>query len=238
MRHLLIISAFITSLLSLQGCAPAVVAGAAATSAIIVEDRRTTEAFLQDQTIKFRANDAIYSNKEIGTEVHINVTSYNQQVLLTGEAPTAPMRDQVEAIVGSIAGVKKIYNQIKILPRSHFEARNNDSMITAKVKGRILRNSDVDPTKIKVVTEHAEVFLLGIVTEEEAEAAVAIARDVDGVNQVVKVFEYIDETEVSNQEREITPEELNSEDDEKLLQDAMERLNNITPYSEPESKQE
>lgn len=223
MRQLLITSALILTALSLQSCTPAVVVGAAATSVVIAEDRRSTEAFLQDQTIKFRSNDAIYSNKDIGTQVHINVISYNQQVLLTGEAPTGPVREQVEAIVTAIPGVKKVYNEIKVMPRSHFESRNQDAMITAKVKGRILRNSDVDPSKIKVVTEHAEVYLLGIVTEKEADATVLIARKVDGVKRVVKVFEIIKEEDAVPEEQAISPEELNRSGDD----DALERLQEL-----------
>ena len=230
MRHLLIISILISSLLSLTGCAPAIVVGAAATGAVMIEDRRSSEAFLQDQTIKFRANDAIYSNKEIGTEVHINVLPYNQQVLLTGEAPTGPMRDQVEAIVNSIPGVKKIYNEIKVMPRSRFEDRNRDAMITAKVKGRILRDSNVDATKIKVATEHTEVYLLGIVTEDEAAKAVEVARQVEGVQRVVRVFEIIEEQEAIPEEKEITAEELNNPENNELLQQQIDMLNNIQPY--------
>ncbi|MCF6218551.1 MAG: BON domain-containing protein [Gammaproteobacteria bacterium] len=224
MRQLLIASIIVASFISLQGCAPAAVVGVAATSFIIVEDRRTTEAFLQDQTIKFRSNDAIYSSKEIGTQVHVNVISYNQQVLLTGEAPTGPIRDQVEAIVSNIAGVKKVYNEIKIQPNSRFESRNNDAMITAKVKGRILRNSAVDPSKIKVVTEHANVYLLGLVTEEEATASVEIAQQVDGVERVIRVFEIIEDEEVE-EEREISPEELNRDSGNTLIDQALDRIN-------------
>ncbi len=225
MRQLLIASIIIASLISLQGCAPAVVVGAATTSFIIAEDRRTTEAFLQDQTIKFRSNDAIYSSKEIGTQVHVNVISYNQQVLLTGEAPTGSIRDQVEAIVTNIPGVKKVYNEIKVQPNSRFESRNNDAMITAKVKGRILRNSAVDPSKIKVVTEHANVYLLGLVTEEEATASVEIAQQVDGVERVIRVFEIIEDEEVE-EEREISPEELNRDSGNTLIDQALDRINN------------
>ncbi len=224
MRQLLIASIIIASFISLQGCAPAMVVGAA-TSLIIAEDRRTTEAFLQDQTIKFRSNDAIYSSKEIGTKVHVNVISYNQQVLLTGEAPTGPIRDQVESIVSNIAGVKKVYNEIKIQPNSRFESRNNDAMITAKVKGRILRNSAVDPSKIKVVTEHANVYLLGLVTEEEAAASVEIAQQVDGVERVIRVFEIIEDDEIE-EEREISPEELNRDRGNTLIEKTLDRINN------------
>lgn len=227
MRQLLVASIIIASLTSLQGCAPAVVVGAA-TTAVIVNDRRTTEAFLQDQTIKFRSNDAIYSNKEIGTQVHINVISYDQQVLLTGEAPTAPIREQVEAIVASIPGVDKIHNEIKVQPNSRFESRNNDAMITAKVKGRILRNSSVDPSKIKVVTEHAEVYLLGIVTKEEAAASIKIAQQVDGVKRVIRVFKIIEE-ETMEEEQEISPEQLNQESDNTLIDKMLDRINNSTP---------
>ncbi len=225
MRKLLLASVATIIALSLQGCAPAIVISAAATSAIIAEDRRTTEAFLQDQTIKFRANDAIYSHREIGVKVHVNVISYNQQVLLTGEAPTAEMRADVEEIVNNIPSVKKIYNEIKVMQSSHFESRNYDSLITARVKGRILRNSDVDPTKIKVVTEHAEVYLLGILTEKEAEATVAIARKVSGVKRVVKVFEIITEESLNTQEKIITADELNNTSDSDILE-KLQRINN------------
>lgn len=230
MYHLLIISCLISGLLFLSGCTPAVVVGAAATGAVMVDDRRTSEAFLQDQTIKFRSNDAIYSNQEIGTQVHINVLPYNQRVLLTGEAPTGPIRDQVESIVSGIPGVKSVFNEIKVMPRSRFEDRNRDAMITAKVKGSILRNSNVDATKIKVATEHAEVYLLGIVTEQEASTAVDIARKIEGVKRVVRVFEIIEEQEALPDEREISAEELNSEAQSELHQKQLDMLQNIQPY--------
>ena len=125
--------------------------------------------------------------------MHINVTSYNRNVLLTGEAPDAGTKAQIEKIVREIPNVRGVVNEIQIAGVSSYSARGNDSYLTSKVKARFIDNGgNFSATQVKVVTEGSVVYLLGLVTRKEAEAAVEIARTTGGVQKVVRVFEYIE----------------------------------------------
>lgn len=191
MRRITLACALLALNQLLQGCAPAVVAGSAVAAGAVVSDRRAAAVVLQDQRIEMKANDMIYSDEQIGGKVHINVISYNQSVLLTGEAPTAELSQQVEQIVRSIDKVKNVYNQIGIQAISTAESRFNDTWLTSSIKGWLLRSTNLDLGKVKIITERGDVFLMGLVTEEEATIAADIASRVDGVKQVNKVFEYV-----------------------------------------------
>lgn len=191
MRRITLACALLALTQLLQGCAPAVVAGSAVAAGAVVSDRRAAAVVLQDQRIEMKANDMIYSDEQIGGKVHINVISYNQSVLLTGEAPTAELSQQVEQIVRSIDKVKNVYNQIGIQAISTAESRFNDTWLTSSIKGWLLRSTNLDLGKVKIITERGDVFLMGLVTEEEATIAADIASRVDGVKQVNKVFEYV-----------------------------------------------
>lgn len=212
------ISLLLAALLT-QGCAPAVVA-TAATGAMISGDRRSTEAILRDKAIEMKSNDAIYSDPYIGTVVHVNVVSYHGLVLLTGEAPSPEIRQKVEELVtNSDSSISSIHNEIIIGPNSDLASRSRDALMTANVKAHILRNTDVDPTKIKVITENATVYLLGLVTEEEAERASQAVSQVKNVGRVVRAFEYISlsgET-ISTEEQELNPG-LRQEDNSMILE--------------------
>lgn len=124
--------------------------------------------------------------------MHINVTSYNRNVLLTGEAPDAASKAQVERIVREIPNVRGVVNEIQIAGASSYTARANDAYLTSKVKARFIDNGDVSSNHVKVVTENGVVYLLGLVTRKEADAAVEVARTTGGVQKVVRVFEYIE----------------------------------------------
>lgn len=174
----------------LQACAPAVITGAAATTAVIAGDRRELTTILADQAIELKINDAIYSNYELGTNVHVNAISYNRVLLLTGEAFNENHRDQIDVLAHNIEGVKKIYNEIEVTTPSSFESRSADSWLTTNVKSWISRKSNIRSSHMKVVTERGNVYLMGLVTEEEADIAVDIARRVEDVNRVIKAFEY------------------------------------------------
>lgn len=194
MRSILITALLIASSLLIQGCAPAVVAGAATAGAVAGSDRRTTAVVLDDQKIEMKANDKIYSNKEIGGQVHVNITSFNHIVLMTGETPTEDLRNQVEAIVRGTDKVKEVFNEISVEPSSEIDSRLRDAYLTTSVKGWMLRSSNLDLTKIKVITERSNVYLMGIVTEEEADTASDLASRVEGVKKVTKVFDYLGAT--------------------------------------------
>lgn len=194
MRSIFITALIIASSQLIQGCAPAVVAGAATAGAVAGSDRRTTATVLDDQKIEMKANDKIYSNKEIGGQVHVNITSFNHTVLMTGETPTEDLRNQVEAIVRGTDKVKEVYNEISVEPSSEIDSRLRDAYLTTSVKGWMLRSSNLDLTKIKVITERSNVYLMGIVTEEEADTASDLASRVEGVKKVTKVFDYLGAT--------------------------------------------
>jgi osmotically-inducible protein OsmY len=174
----------------LQGCFPLIAGGAGAT-ALVLADRRTVGAQTEDKEVDLRGESRV--NDRFGDRVHINVSSYNRNVLLTGEAPDAATKAQIEAIVREIPNVRGVVNEIQIAGVSSYTARGNDSYLTSKVKARFVDNGgDFSVNQIKVVTEGSVVYLLGLVTRKEAEAAVEIARTTGGVQKVVRVFEYVE----------------------------------------------
>jgi osmotically-inducible protein OsmY len=174
----------------LQGCLPLVAGGAGAT-ALAMDDRRTVGAQTEDREIDLRGESRV--NDRLGDKVHINVTSFNRNVLLTGEAPDAAAKAQIESIVREISNVRGVVNEIQVAGVSSYSARGNDSYLTSKVKARFVDNGgDFSVNQVKVVTEASVVYLLGLVTRKEAEAAVEIARTTGGVQKVVRVFEYVE----------------------------------------------
>lgn len=181
----------IIPIILLQGCAAAVVTGAA-TGASLIHDRRTSGSVIDDQGIEFKAASALYDNKEIYDQSHINVTSYNGVVLISGETLTEELKLQVTAIIKTIPKVKRIHNELIIAAPSALPSRSSDAWITTKIKSKLTTDKDIDPFYIKVVTEHGVVYLMGIVSHEEADKAVAVVTKADGVQRVVKIFEYTD----------------------------------------------
>jgi len=177
--------------LLLQACVPAVVGGAAV-GAAAAHDRRTFGAIVDDQNIELKAAANIGMDAELKKLVHVNVTSMNGIVLLTGEAATTEARDQVLTQVRAVNGVRRITNELRIAEPSSFGSRSKDSLITSAVKSRFLVSKDLDPSRVKVVTEASVVYLLGLVTQAEGDLAADHAATIDGVERVVKVFEYID----------------------------------------------
>lgn len=174
----------------LQGCVEMAVVGAGA-AALAADDRRSLGAQAEDKEIDVRGESRV--NDRFGDKVHINVTSYNRNVLLTGEAPDAGTKAQIEKIVREIPNVRGVVNEIQIAGVSSYSARGNDSYLTSKVKARFIDNGgNFSVNQVKVVTEAGVVYLLGLVTRKEAEAAVEIARTTGGVQKVVRVFEYIE----------------------------------------------
>jgi len=186
--HLLILLSVITLI---QGCA-AVIGAGAATGAAVASDRRTVGTMLDDQTIEFKVLDALRSDDELWQQTHVNGTSVNNIVLLTGEAPTDELRQRIETLVHQIPKVRRVHNEIVIGAPSSLLTRSSDSWITGKVKTNLLTTDIQEATHIKVVTENGSVYLMGLVTQAEASRATDVARAVGGVQRVVKVFEYLD----------------------------------------------
>lgn len=173
----------------LAACIPAVIGGAAAGGAMAA-DRRTSGIYIEDENIELKASSRI--SQELGEKNHINVTSFNRSVLLTGEAADAASKEAAEKAVRGVDNVVNVTNEIVIDTKSTFSERNNDAYITSKVKARMLKENRFPANYVKVVTEATTVFLMGIVTQQEATDAVDIARSTSGVGKVVKVFEYTD----------------------------------------------
>lgn len=181
----LVLAATLSSLLA--ACAPAVVGGAAAGGAVAV-DRRTAGIFLEDQNIELKAERQMRTN--LGEDAHINITSYNRNVLLTGEAPTAEAKVEAENLTKEIPNVRNITNEITVGLKSSISSRANDAYITSKVKANFLAEKNFNPNNVKVVTENGAAYLMGIVSQQEGALATEIARTTKGVQKVVKVFEY------------------------------------------------
>lgn len=175
----------------LTACGPAIVGGAAA-AGVVAADRRTSGTFLEDQSIELKTKKAIVDN--IGAaNIDVSVTSFNRNVLLTGQAIDDATKAKAETVAKTIENVRTITNEITIEEKDTFTENNNDAYITSKVKGRMLKENRFPANYVKVVTEGGVVYLMGLVTEQEASDAVEIARGTEGVQKVVKVFEYIEE---------------------------------------------
>jgi osmotically-inducible protein OsmY len=174
----------------LTSCTGLIVAGAA-TGAVASQDRRTLPTQLEDENIELKSMKALFENEAIWQETNIDVVSFNNIVLLLGQAPTAKLKQKATDTIKNIAKVSKVHNQIRIAAPISFMASRNDEFITTKVKTSMLFTSDFPSSKITVITENSEVFLMGLVTQAEADKAVGIARNISGVTKVIKVFEYV-----------------------------------------------
>lgn len=183
----LIIAAILTAQLS--ACLP-IVAGGAAAGGAIAADRRTSGIYLEDENIELKA--VKYMETTLGENAHVNVTSYNRNVLLTGEVPDDAAKVNAENFVKSIENIRTVTNEIVVGEKTDLSSRSNDTYITSKIKAKFVTENQFPANYVKIITENSVVYLLGIVTKAEADAAVEIARNTDGVSRVVKVFEYID----------------------------------------------
>jgi len=174
----------------LHGCAPLVVGGAAATGVAVGEDRRTMGTMTEDTTIEAKASSRI--GDSVKGSIHVNVTSYNGIVLLTGEVPDAAAKEQATRIAQAVEKVRSVYNELAIGPVTALSTRTNDTVTTSKVKARFVDGQKFNPLHVKVVTENSVVYLLGLVKKQEATDATEIARTTSGVAKVVRLFEYIE----------------------------------------------
>ncbi|MCU7851605.1 MAG: BON domain-containing protein [Candidatus Thiodiazotropha sp. (ex Monitilora ramsayi)] len=184
--------AILTVILLLQGCA-ALVVGGAATTAVVAHDRRTTGIMVEDQSIELKSYDRLGNDTQMKQDSKINVTSYNKVVLMTGQVPTEAVRRKAEQIVSQVEQVRRVVNELEIGSTASFGEHSRDVALTAEVKLRLTKIDlpDFDSLRVKVVTERGAVFLMGLLTKEEAHAVTEVVRYVSGVRRVVKVFEYI-----------------------------------------------
>ncbi len=180
----------------LSACAPLLVGGAVVGTSMVVADRRTSGTQLEDQSIELKAKTRV--REAVGERGHVNITSYNRTVLLTGEVAADVDKVAVEQAVAKVEGVRTVVNELAVMGSSSLASRSNDAVLTSKVKASYIDAKDVFANAIKVTTERGTVYLMGRVTEREANRASDIARGVAGVQKVVKVFEVITEAELAD----------------------------------------
>jgi osmotically-inducible protein OsmY len=178
----------------LASCAAPLMFGGVVGGAMVASDRRSTGIQLEDETIEQRSATAMREN--FGSKEHINITSYNRQVLITGEVSSDTVRRQVESLVGRVENVRAVVNELAIGPASSVSDRASDALLVAKVKASMVDTEDVFANVYKVVGERGIIYLMGRVTQREAKRATDVVRGVGGVKRVVRVFEYITEDDL------------------------------------------
>ena len=178
---------------ALSACAPLIVGGAVV-GGVMAVDRRTAGTQIEDEGIELRAANRI--RETLGDRAHVNVTSYNRQVLLTGEVATAQDRQAVEQMVSQVENVRSVVNDLAVMPPSTLSQRSTDTFITGKVRASLVDAQDISANSFKVVTERNTVYLMGRVSQREANRATDIARGVTDVRKVVRVFEIVSEEEL------------------------------------------
>lgn len=185
------IPAVLAAVIVLEGCV-ALAAGGAAAGAATVVDRRTTGTMVEDETIELKARKAFEGDKELDEQSHLNITSYNTHVLLTGETPTDALRARAEELISKVPKVTRVYNEITVGAPSSVMTRSSDTVITSKVKTKLVADEHIDGVAVKVVTENGVVYLMGLLTRAEADRATEVARKTGGVQKVVKLIQYTD----------------------------------------------
>lgn len=187
--------ALVTALLvpAVTGCAPAVVATGAAVGVTVAHDRRTTGTLLDDNTLAFKVRRALNGDPDIKNQAHINITTYNGVVLLTGEVPDPVLRARAGTLAETAGDVRLVHNELLLQGPTSTMSRTSDTLIHAKLTGHMLAAENFDPTRVEVTVEQGTVFLMGLVTREEAAIATEISRRVSGVAKVVRLFEYLPE---------------------------------------------
>ena len=185
--------ALLSLALCMSACAPILVASVAG-SALVATDRRTSGTQLEDETIELRASSKV--RDMFGEKVHVNITSYNRQVLVTGEVPSEKERQAVVGIVEKVENVKSVVNELSVMANASLGSRSNDLVVTGKMKASLVDSRDLFANAFKVVTERNTVYLMGRVTQREADSATQVVRNVSGVNKVVRLFEIISEEEL------------------------------------------
>jgi osmotically-inducible protein OsmY len=178
---------------ALTACAPLILGGAAV-GALVAFDRRTSGAQLEDEGIELRGASRL--RDALGDRAHVNINSYNRQVLLTGEVPNEQAKQTAEQVVSRVDNVKGIINELAVMPNTTLAQRSNDTLITGKVKASLIDERDLYVGAFKVVTERSVVYLMGRVTQREADKATQIARTISGVQRVVRSFEIITDEEL------------------------------------------
>lgn len=191
MRKALAVSLLLgaTALPMLQGCLPVVAASAVSGGALATLDRRSLGTQTDDETVEWKASSRV--GEKFSDNVHLNFTSYNRKVLVTGEVPSEEVKGEIERIVAGVPQVQGVYNELAVAPVTSFSTRSNDSYITTRVKSRFVDAGKFSAVHVKVVTEAGVVYLLGLVTQREADSAIQVARTTSDVKKVVNLLEII-----------------------------------------------
>jgi osmotically-inducible protein OsmY len=184
----------LASLTGLSACIPLMMGGAVMTG-MVATDRRTSGTVLEDESIEIKA--AVRIRENLGERVHVNVTSYNRQVLITGEVPNAQDRQLVEQVIANVENVRNIVNELAILGNSTLTQRSSDAVVTGRVKAALLDARDLFANSFKVVTEHGTTYVMGRVTQREATRATEVITAQSGVQRLVRVLEIISEDELA-----------------------------------------
>ena len=180
---------------ALTACVPLLLGGAVGGGALIATDRRTSGTQLEDEGIELRALSRLRS--ALGERSHVNLTSYNRQVLLTGEVASAQDKQQSEQTVAGVENVSTIVNELAIMGNSTLTQRSSDALVTGRVKATLVDARDLSANAFKVVTERGTTYLMGRVTQREADRGTEVARSTPGVQKVVRMFEIISEQELA-----------------------------------------
>jgi osmotically-inducible protein OsmY len=200
MKYLCSVRAAVAALLAssalLSGCGALLLGGAAVGSVLVFTDRRTSGTQLEDQAIELKA--ANRAREIVGDRGHVNATSYNRVVLLTGEVPSDADKAAVERSVSRVDNVKSTVNELAVMGPTSMTARSNDTILSSKVKATFVDAKDLHANAFKVISERGTVYLMGRVTDREADRATELARSVSGVQRVVRVFEVITEAELAD----------------------------------------
>lgn len=189
-KHIRALFFVLISAVTLSGCVTALVAGAAITTIDILHDRRTAGEYIDDGAIEVTAKKIVLANPEFRKASHIKPVSWNGILLITGEVTDEAIKQQILEKLSNIQAVRQIVDETEITDRSKFLNRTNDSWISSNVKSRLILKTGLKANRVNVNTTRGSVYLMGIVTKEEAEKATAVAQSVRGVKRVVKVFEY------------------------------------------------
>ncbi len=190
MRTFPLTALIIITLYALSGCTAAVVGGAVVGTSVAL-DKRTTGDYVEDQSIKSKLSHLYYEDKELSKTTHINITSYNRWVLITGEVATEQQKQQLTEMINKVKNVRNYFNEVAIANVSSMGTRTNDSFLTSKIKTAIFsKMKELNGAQVKVVTESSSVFLMGLVTPEQGNQITEIARTTRGVKRVIKLFEY------------------------------------------------
>ncbi len=180
---------------ALSGCVPLLVGGAVTGGVLVASDRRTSGTVLEDRGIQLKAENRIDEN--LGERVHVNATSYNRQLLLTGEVPSEQDRQLVEKVASGVENVRSVVNELTVMGNSTFTQRTSDGLVSSRVKANLIDAKDLFANAFKIVTEHGTVYLMGRVTQREASRATEVVSGTSGVQRVVRILEIISEDELA-----------------------------------------